>query len=139
MDEKNEKLAKSIIEKIVNAQYVEAENVEEDWSNEGMNIYFTKDIKGANEIVIHCGAPKILIEEKYIREYVEFQDILDVENFSCKQKFRFGPSIVYNSMEIVKIPIVFRSEDEGLQQQYIEAYVIQADVPLFLGLKYRRK
>ena len=63
LDEKHEKLAKTIAEKVVNAQYVEAENVEEDWSNEGMNIYFTKDVKCANQMVIDCGAPKPSFEK----------------------------------------------------------------------------
>ena len=52
LDEKHEKLAKTITKKAVISQFVEAENVEEDWSNEGMNIYCTKDVKGANEMVV---------------------------------------------------------------------------------------
>ena len=74
-----------------------------------------------------------------MREYLKVQDIWDVEKFSCKQKFRFGPSIVYNSKEIVKILIGFRGDDEGFQQQYVEAYIIQADVSLLLGLNTMKK
>ena len=42
-------------------------------------------------------------------------------------------------MEIVKFLIVFRGDDKGLQQQYVEAYVIQADIPLLLGLNTMKK
>ena len=34
---------------------------------------------------------------------------------------------------------MFIGDDEGLQQQYVEAYVIQADVPLPLGLNTMKK
>ena len=95
-----------------------------------MNIYFTKDVKGANEMVVDCGAPKTVIGEKYMREYLKVQDISDVEKFSCKQKFRFGPSIVYDSTEIVKNLIICRGDDEDLQQKYVGASVIPADASL---------
>ena len=36
-------------------------------------------------------------------------------------KFRFGPSIVNNSTDIIKIPLIFRGDNEGLQQPYVEA------------------
>ena len=104
-----------------------------------MNIYFTKDVKGANEMVVDCGPSTTLIRENYMKEYMKVEEILDVEKFSCKQKIRLGPSIVYNSMEIVKIQIIFRGDDEGLQQQYVEAFVIQADVPFLLGLNTMKK
>ena len=68
LDEKHEKMAKILDEKVVNSQYVE-----EDWSNEGMNIYYTKDVKGAKEMVVDCGAPKTLIGEKYMVEYLKVQ------------------------------------------------------------------
>ena len=55
LDEKHEKLTKTIAEKVINSQYVEAEYVEEDWSNEGMNIYFTKYVKDADEMVVVFG------------------------------------------------------------------------------------
>ena len=60
-----------MVEKVVNSKYVEAEFEEEDWSNENVNIYFNKNFDEVNEMVVDCGAPKILIGEKYWKEYLK--------------------------------------------------------------------
>ena len=135
LDEKQEKLSKLIDDKVVNAKFVETDFTEEDWSNERMNIYFTNDISEVNEIVVDCGAPKSLIGEKYLNEYLKVQNIKyeQLDRSPCKQKFRFGPSQVYISTEKIKIPINLESES-GSEMQYVDSYVIQADVPFLLGL-----
>ena len=135
IDEKQEKMSQLIDDKVVNAKFVETDITEEDWSNERMNIYFTKDITDVNEMVVDCGAPKTLIGEKYLKEYLRVQNIdySSLESAPCKQKFRFGPSQVYTSTEMLNIPIEL-SNNAGLQLQYISSYVIQADVPFLLGL-----
>ena len=135
IDEKQEKMSQLIDDKVVNAKFVETDFTEEDWSNERMNIYFTKDITDVNEMVVDCGAPKTLIGEKYLKEYLRVQNIdySSLESAPCKQKFRFGPSQVYTSTEMLNIPIEL-SSNAGLQLQYISSYVIQADVPFLLGL-----
>ena len=135
LDEKQEKMAKIIDEKVINAKFVETDFVEVDWSNEKANIFFTKDIDNPNEMVVDCGAPKSLIGEKCLSEYLKsnYCDKNDIERFRCKQKFKFGPSHIYLSTEKVNIPIML--EDKNIfAKQYVEAYVIQADVPFLLGL-----
>ena len=62
IDEKQEKMSQLIDDKVVNAKFVETDFTEEDWSNERMNIYFTKDITDVNEMVVDCGAPKTLFQ-----------------------------------------------------------------------------
>ena len=133
LEENQEKMSKILEEKVVN-NYVEMELVEEDWS-QGMNIYFTKNIKGASEMVVDCGAPKSLIGENYLNEYLNVHNIKReaLEKVPCKQKFKFGPSQAYMSTEKLKIPIVLKCDDR-VEQQLVESYVIEADVPLLLGL-----
>ena len=97
LEENQEKMSKILEENVVN-NYVEMELVEEDWS-QGMNIYFTKNIKGASEMVVDCGAPKSLIGENYLNEYLNVHNIKReaLEKVPCKQKFKFGPSQAYMS------------------------------------------
>ena len=54
-------------------------------------------------MVVDCGAPKTLIGESYLHKYLKVND-LELENLSkvlCKQKFKFGPSQVFESTERV--------------------------------------
>ena len=101
LDEKQEKLSKLIDNKVVNAKFVKTDFTEEDWSNERLNMYFTNDISEVNEIVVACGAPKSLIGEKYLNEYLKVQNIIyeQLDRSPCKQNFRFGPSQGYISTE----------------------------------------
>ena len=140
LEENQSKLSKIVDDKIVDSKFIETDFIEEDWSHEGMNIYFTKDITEANEMVADCGAPKTLIGHNYLQEYLKFLNISveELEIFPCKQKFRFGPSQVYISTEKIKIPIFVQSHDE-ISEKFIETYVIQADVPFLLGLDTMRE
>ena len=135
LDEKHEKISKIIDEKVINSKFVETDFVEVDWSNEKLNIYFTKDIQDPNEMVVDCGAPKSLIGEKYLNEYLKsnYCDNDEIERFPCKQKFKFGPSQIYVSTETAKIPIILKDRNI-FAKHFVEAYVIQADVPFLLGL-----
>ena len=51
----------------------------------------------------------------------------------CRQKFRFGPSEVYVSREILRVPITVKVKD-GFSTKYVDAYVVNANVPFLLGL-----
>ena len=54
-------------------------------------------------MVVDCGAPKTLIGESYLHKYLKVND-LELENLSkvlCKQKFKFGPSQVFENTERV--------------------------------------
>ena len=114
---------------------MEAEFDEEDWSKENVNIYFTENIEEVNELVVDCGAPKTLIGEKHLKEYMEHHSLVDedVEKVPCKQRFKFGPSQTYISTEKAKVPIVMKVKN-GFSKKIVEAFVIQAEVPLLLGL-----
>ena len=138
LKEKQDKMAKrqdEMAEKVVNSKYVEAEFEEEDWSNENIKIYFNKNFDEINEMVVDCGAPKTLIGEKYLREYLKEHGLEneDLEKVPCKQRFKFGPSQMYISTEKAKIPIAMKVND-GYTRKFVEAFVIQAEVPFLLGL-----
>ena len=70
LEEKHEKISKVLDDKVVSSNFVE-----EDWSNEGMNIYYTKNTKDVNEMVVDCGAPKTLIGEECLKEYFHVQNL----------------------------------------------------------------
>ena len=124
-----------VFDPVVNSKYVEAEFEEEDWSNENVKIYFNKNFDEVNEMVVDCGAPKTLIGEKYLREYLREHNLEneDIEKIPCNQRFKFGPSQIYISTEKARIPIAMKSKD-GYTRKFVEAFVIQADVPFLLGL-----
>ena len=135
LEEKQDKIAKSLDDKVVNSNFIETDFEEEDWSDAKLNIYFTKDIEEVNEMVVDCGAPKTLIGERYLFEYLKNNnlELHDLNLLPCKQKFKFGPSQVYLSVKRAEIPIVLKCKDR-FSKQSIFAYVIQAEVPFLLGL-----
>ena len=113
LNDKQEKMAKiqdEMAVKVVNSKYVETDFEEEDWSKENVNIYFTEDIEEVDEMVVDCGAPKTLIGEKHLKEYLKRHGLVDydLEKVSCKQRFKFGPSQVYISTEKAKILIAMK-------------------------------
>ena len=129
------KIQDDMVAKVVNSKYVETDYIEEDWSKDNVNIYFTKNIDEVDEMVIDCGAPKTLIGEKYLSEYMKRHSLNneDLLKTPCKQGFKFGPSQVVVCTEKAVIPICFKVRD-GFVQKSVEAFVIQADVPFLLGL-----
>ena len=127
LKEKQEKILKTqedMMSKVVDSKYIEADYVEVDWSNENMKIYFTSNIDDVDEMVVDCGAPKTLIRDKHLKEYMRHHKLTnnDLEIYPCKQRFKFGPSQTFISKEKAIIPICL-----------VEAFVIKAHVPFLLG------
>ena len=129
------KIQNDMIAKVVDSKYIETDYIEEDWSKENVKIYFTNHIEEVDEMVVDCGAPKTLIGEKYLVEYMHHHklDNNDLEKIPCKQKFKFGPSQIFISTEKAIIPICFKVRN-GFVRKSVEAFVIKADVPFLLGL-----
>ena len=105
-----------------------------------MEFYFIKDIHEVNEMVVDCGAPKTLIGERYLKEYLKQNDLEEsmLKKTLCKLRFRFGPSQLYISTERVKVPITMRIKD-GYTTQFVEAYVVQAEIPFLMGMDILKK
>ena len=103
----------------MNSNFIETSFEEEDWSR--LSIYFTKDIKEPNEMVVDCGAPRTLIGERYLFEYLKNynMEVNDLNRFPSKQKFKFGPSQVYLSVKKAEIPIVLKCKDVISKQSVI--------------------
>ena len=125
---------------VITSNFVETDFEEEDWSQGGMKFYFIKDTHEVNEMVVDCGAPKTLIGERYLKEYLKQNDLEEsmLKKTSCKLKFRFGPSQLYISTERVEVPITMRIKD-GYTTQFVEAYVVQAEIPFLMGMDILKK
>ena len=93
-EKKQEKMVKQQNEnetKVISSNFVETDFEEEDWSQGGMKFYFIKDTHEVNEMVVDCGAPKTLIGERYLKEYMKQNGLKEDElgKNPCKLRFRF--------------------------------------------------
>ena len=65
------KIQDDLLAKVSDSKYIETGYVEEDWTKENVNIYFTNNTEEVNEMVIDCGAPKTLVGERHLHGIYE--------------------------------------------------------------------
>ena len=86
-------------------------------------------------MLIDCGCPKSMIGRDQLMKYLKSQGIL-IENLQSKKsevsKFKFGET-VYESNEIVKIPIKIKDSEEKSHILMIDVHVIEGSVPFLFG------
>ena len=87
------------------------------------------------QAIVDSGCPKSVAGKKWMDSFAESMD----ENIKFKrrkenQRFKFGPSEVYKSEMSYEIPVKI-----GHLEESMEISVVDADIPLLLGLDYQRK
>ena len=103
-----------------------------------INVRYTRQVDDTDIMIIDTGCPKTLSERNLVEQYCEKNNIImkELETKKCKQKFRFGPSQVYVSEEIVTLPITLEGNDNQVSfvRLYINNYRVEAKhVPLLCG------
>lgn len=84
--------------------------------------------------VVDCGAPKTVAGKRWMDSYIATKD----DNFIVKlkkenERFKFGPSKIYTSENSHEIEV-----EIGKLKTTIKVSVVNADIPLLLGLDYQR-
>jgi hypothetical protein len=101
-------------------------------------VMFMKEIKEFQAMVVDTGCPKSLVGIQWLKKYLKMRNITkdQLKTKTCSQKFRFGPSGVYEAKEIMEIPITVKINDkeESFVKIKVNAYVVEAEnVPLLCG------
>ena len=110
-------------------------------SSEGMNIMYAKDVKETDMMILDTGCPKSLGGELWIDKYLRENNLQkkDLEVSKCKQYFRFGPGQIFESDELIVLPVSFKaSESQVLCNELVYTtmgvYIVKgASVPLLCG------
>ena len=87
------------------------------------------------KLVVDCGCPKTVCGRPWIDAFVESKG----DNFMIKrekenQNFKFGPSDVYSSEHNYAVEV-----NIGKLSEVIKVSVVEANIPLLLGLDYQEK
>ena len=86
------------------------------------------------KMVVDSGCPKTVTGRPWIDAFIESKGDISVKLEKEKEHFRFGPSQVYTSNENYKIEVHI-----GKLKEFIKVSVVDADIPLLLGLDYQVK
>ena len=86
--------------------------------------------------VIDSGCPKSVTGRPWLDAFIESNDCshLVIRRRRENEKFKFGPSCIYSSFENYEIPVSI-----GNLKETIVVSVVDADIPLLIGLDYQRK
>ena len=106
-----------------------------------LDIMYTKDIKETDIMIVDTGCPKSLAGEYWIETYLKENNLKksDYQINKCNQFFRFGPGKIYQSDEVIVLPVSFRaSESLVLNNELIyttmSVFIVkEATVPLLCG------
>ena len=86
-------------------------------------------------MLINCGCPRSLIGRSRLMTYLKSQGF-EIENLESKAPevnlFKFGETI-YNSKQIVKLPIKIEDTTGTLNTILIDVHVVDGEVPFLFG------
>jgi hypothetical protein len=102
------------------------------------NDLFLKDDTTVESMLVDMGCPQSMVGRTYLEKYLSKNKILmeDLEVKKCSQKFCFGPSKVYESTLLVKLPITIKQvrDESSFKKIFIEVFVVDAEnAPLLCG------
>ena len=93
-------------------------------------------VGGKREMVLDIGAPVSLVGKEWAEKYAEENGVSleDLRSQECEQAFRFGPTNRYESRKMIELPVKMRAINK-IEDLWVWAYVIDAEVPLLVGRK----
>ena len=86
------------------------------------------------KLVVDNGCPKTVTGQPWMDAFIESKGDIQVKLEKENQKFRFGPSQTYTSNKNYEIEV-----NIGDLKELIKVSVVDADIPLLLGLDYQTK
>ena len=98
-------------------------------------IFVTYAERGKQVMILDLGAPVSLAGKEWMSQYLGEQGlkIKDLKMQECYQIFRFGPTKQYVSREMVELPLIIRRLDGKDDVLRVFTYLMEADVPFFMG------
>ena len=103
--------------------------------SEEINQIYLATETGEKHILIDCGCPKSMIGREQLERYLKSQGFT-IESLETRisevSKFKFGET-VYDSLEIVKIPIKIEDSEKKMHTLLIDVHVIEGSVPFLFG------
>ena len=90
---------------------------------------------------VDSGAPKNVSSRHYVEEYMIEYGISedDVVRTKTNKRFTFGPSKVFESEEVIELPMFLENENGEEVLEKAEVYVVDARIPLLIGYEYLEK
>ena len=86
------------------------------------------------KLVVDSACPKTVTGKSWMDAYIESKDDFVVKRRKENEFFKFGPSKVFNSKENYEIEV-----NIGKLKDTLKVSVVDADIPLLLGLDYQAK
>ena len=86
------------------------------------------------KLVVDNGCPKTVTGQPWMDAFIESKGDIQVKLEKEREKFRFGPSQIYTSNKNYEIEV-----NIGRLKELIKVSVVDADIPLLLGLDYQTK
>ena len=133
---KNQKDMMEMLQKKHNVGFVNGDDDQDEIVVENIaDVMFLKEVTRVEAMVLDTGCPKSLVGRDWLKRYLQKNDLKMEELMvtTCSQKFRFGPSQVYTSKEIVSIPITVKeaNKKDVFKKTFIEVFVLGTEnVPL---------
>ena len=127
-----------------NVNFVSVEEVSEIIDVDISEVMFAKEVTEVGALMLDTGCPNSLVGKSWLEKYFQKNRINkdDLHKRRCFQKFRFGPSRIYESKEIIEIPITIKEtgKSDALTKMFLEAFVVDAEnVPLLCGRNTMKK
>ena len=85
-------------------------------------------------LVVDCGCPKTVTGKPWMDAFIESKGDILVKREKEDELFRFGPSDIYRSDMNYEIEVCI-----GKLKEKIKVSVVDADIPLLLGIDYQEK
>ena len=71
------------------------------------DVFFLEENSTKQAAILDVGCPKSLVGKNWLNKYLMWKNLnmKHLKKRQCSQKFKFGPSKVYESTEIIEIPL----------------------------------
>ena len=98
-------------------------------------VNYTYTDLGRQMMILDIGAPVIISGVSWMRQYLEEFNlkIEDMKTVRCHQPFVFGPSSIYISTSLVKLPVLVTRLDGREDVLIIQTYLMDAEVLFLCG------
>jgi hypothetical protein len=107
------KKMEELFKKTKNVGWVLAKIEEKEIQVEISGVMFLKEVQEIQAMILETGWLKSLVGKQWLEKYLKKMKLKESElkKTACSQKFRFGPSKVYEAKEVIEIPITVKIND----------------------------
>ena len=105
-------------------------------NNELLEVVYSEgsNIIDPYKLIVDSACPKTVTGRAWMDAYLESKGDIFIKRYKENENFKFGPSRVYKSSECYEIEVKI-----GKLKDKVKVSVVDADIPLLLGLDYQEK